>query len=207
MASLKRQHWIVISFFLVSSLLTGCGTTPPSRYYMLNGIPQVTSENPLSQNATKIHIGIGPITFPKYLDRYAIVIRSEGAELIINDLHLWAEPLADNFTRVLSDNIYFLIDGADTSIYPWQNQNDIDYQVIVDVLRFDADVKNKILLNARWTIYGKTGRDLLFNQNSMIKENASNNDYVTLVSAQNKALANLSREIADKLMEMIAQRN
>ena len=207
MTSQKQQHWIIINISLVCLLLTGCGTTPPSRYYMLNGIPQASIDNRLNQDEVKVHIGVGPITIPKYLDRYAIVKRSNGAEVIINDAHRWAEPLADNFTRVLANNIYLLTDTADISIHPWRNANEIDYQVVIDVQRFDADLNNNVILNVHWTINGKAGKKSLYKQKIIIRDNAGNGDYATLVSAQSKATEKLSREIADKLKEIIAQEN
>ncbi|WP_455221800.1 PqiC family protein [Kaarinaea lacus] len=207
MASLKQQYWVVICFSLMSLLLAGCGTTPPSRYYMLNSIPQVSTESSPDQLEANVHVGIGPVTLPKYLDRYAIVIRSEGAEVMINDMHLWAEPLADNFTRVLANNINLLVSAADTSIYPWQNQNTIDYQVTVDVLRFDADINNNVILSAHWTIYGKDNNHPLYVGKTLIREKAGNNNYESLVSTQSEATIKLSQEIGDKLKEMIAQGN
>jgi len=208
MTSLKLKYWNVLSLSLAILLTTGCGTTPPSRYYMLNSIPQAASEDSHDRsNKNAVQIGIGPVTFPKYLDRYSIVIRSEGAEVVINDLQQWAEPLADNFTHVMSDNLYQLIDGAETSIYPWQNQSNVDYQVVIDVLRFDADVSNTVVLNTRWTIYNASGKQALFHKNSMLKEQAANQEYETLVSAQSKVLEYLSREIAAKLKEIIARSN
>jgi len=207
MISPKIKYWNVLSLSLVILLTTGCGTTPPSRYYMLNSISQADSESSGNRSKAEVQIGIGPVTFPKYLDRYSIVIRSKGAEVVINDLQQWAEPLADNFTRVMSDNLYQLIDGSETSLYPWQNRNNLDYQVVIDVLRFDADVSNTIVLNTRWTIFSGDGKQALFLKNSMLKAQAVNQDYETLVRAQSKVLENLSREIAAKLKEMIALGN
>ena len=207
MTSQKQKNCIAISFFLACLLLTGCGTTPPSQYYMLNSIPQASIKNPQNQGETKVHIGVGPITIPKYLDRYAIVKRSNGAEVVINDMHRWAEPLADNFTRVLANNLYLLTGASEISIHPWRNANELDYQVVIDVQRFDADLNNSVALSAHWTIYGKDGKKSLYKQKTIFRDKASSGDYATLVSAQSKATEKLSREIADKLKEIIAQEN
>ena len=205
MASLKLQISIVITFSLASLLLTGCGTTQPSRYYMLSSISQATNEKPLNQNEAKVHIGVGPIKVPKYLDRYPIVKRSAGAEVIIDDTHRWAEPLADNLARVIANNLTLLVGAADISIHPWSNSSEIDYQVVVDVLRFDADMNNNVVLSAHWTITGKASKHTLYKQKTKIREKADNGDYATLVSTQSKATEKLSQEIAEKLNEIIAQ--
>ena len=207
MTSQKQKYCIAINFFLACLLLTGCGTTPPSQYYMLNSIPQASIKNPQNQGETKIHIGVGPITIPKYLDRYAIVKRSNGAEVIINDMHRWAEPLADNFTRVLANNLYLLTGTSEISIHPWRNANEIDYQVVIDVQRFDADINNNVVLSAHSTINGKAGKQTLYKQKSRITEKADNNNYETLVTSLSIATEKLSQEIADKLKDAIARGN
>jgi len=207
MASLKQQKSVVITFSLACLLLAGCGTTQPSRFYMLSSIPEATIEKPLNQNEAKVHIGVGPIKVPKYLDRYPIVKRSDGAEVIIDDMHRWAEPLADNFARVMANNLYLLVGAADISINPWPNSNEIDYQVVVDVLRLDADINNNVVLSAHWTINGKASKHTLYKQKTLIKIKADNGDYATLVSTQSKATEKLCQEIAGKLKEMIAQGN
>ena len=96
---------------------------------------------------------------------------------------------------------------ADISIHPWSNVNEIDYQVIVDVLRFDADTNNQVVLSAHWIINGKSGQDTLYKQKSLITEQASSNDYASLVSTQSKVTEKLSQEIANKLEELIKQDN
>lgn len=205
MAMLKQQDWIVITCSIACLLLAGCGTTQPSRFYMLTSIPEAAVESPSSEDETKLHIGVGPITVPKYLDRYPIVKRSAGTEVIISDMHRWAEPLADNFTRVVGSNLNQLVSTADISIHPWQNTNEIDYQVIVDVLRFDADTSNNVILNAQWAINGKSGQHTLYKQKTLISEQASSADYASLVSTQSKVTEKLSQKIAEKLNEIIAQ--
>ena len=207
MASLKQHNSVVTILSLASILLTACGTTQPSRYYLLRSIPQTTIEKPVIQDKAKVHIGVGPITVPKYLDRSPIVKRSAGTEVIIDDMHRWAEPLADNISRVVANNLYLLINAADVSIHPWQIPHIIDYQVVVDVLRFDADTNNTIVLTAHWTINGKADKHTLFTKKTIINAQASNSDYATLVSTQSRATEILSREIADKLAEIIAQGN
>lgn len=205
MVSLKQHKIVMCTFSLACLLVTGCGTTQPSRYYMLSGISQDTTGKTSNQNEAKVHIGVGPIKVPKYLDRYPIVKRSDGAEVIIDDLHRWAEPLADNFSRVMANNLSLLVGASDVSTHPWSNSNEIDYQIVVDVLRLDADINNNIVLSAHWTINGKESKHTLYKQKTLITETADSGDYATLVSTQSKATEKLCQEIADKLNEIIAQ--
>jgi uncharacterized protein len=53
-------------------------------------------------------------------------------------------------------------------LFPWYGRPQIDYQVEVQVHRFDTDDTNRSLLNARWIIKdGKTGRELLADESNI----------------------------------------
>ncbi|MGD8640296.1 MAG: PqiC family protein [Gammaproteobacteria bacterium] len=149
-------------------------------------------------------IGLGPIQLPKYLDRSPLVIRGDGSEVIINDLHRWAEPLEDNFTRILAENLYQLVNGIKVSLHPWRDQRDIDYQIIVTLYQFDTDIDGNVVMSSTWSILQAGSDQLLYSRRTIINEKAGNPDYPALVDAQSKAVEKLTREIAEKLQEIIA---
>ena len=73
-------------------------------------------------------LGIGPIKFPGYLDRQEIVVRSAQNRLMFLSTDRWAEPLQENFSRVLSENLALLLDTDLIIIYPWSPANRPRYQ-------------------------------------------------------------------------------
>jgi uncharacterized lipoprotein YmbA len=184
-------------------LLVSCGTTQPSKYYMLTSIANGNNVSSRNQSGD-LTIGLGPIQLPKYLDRSPLVIRGDGSEVIINDLHRWAEPLEDNFTRILAENLYQLVNGIKVSLHPWRDQRDIDYQIIVTLYQFDTDIDGNVVMSSTWSILQAGSDQLLYSRRTIINEKAGNPDYPALVDAQSKAVEKLTREIAEKLQEIIA---
>src|SRR5574342_626514 len=103
-----------ITLGFIGSLLAGCGTfspkPDPSRFFTLSSLPQVEEsvvKNSASQNG--VFLGIGPIKFPGYLDRQEIVVRSAQNRFDVSENDRWAEPLDENFTRVLAQNLSVLL--------------------------------------------------------------------------------------------------
>lgn len=186
-----------------SLILIGCTTTQPTQYYMLTGIEDA-HVSPLSlSGASNVRIGLGPMRFPEYLERPAIVLRRPGAEVVIDDYHRWAEPLEKNFLRVLSDNLQMLLSDASVAMFPWHNSKDIDYQVIIQVTRFDADINNRVQLSAHWTIQRKSDGKILHTQKSTITQEAGSSDLATIVKTQSKVAGIFSHEIAAGLQKAI----
>ncbi len=207
MTILKIHSLNGIVFGLLCLALTGCGTTKPSQFYLLTSIENDSASIPSIQKTENIQIGLGPISFPKYLDRLSIVKRSTDSEVIIDEMHRWAESLEGNFTRVLADNLSALLNGVHIATYPMHNWKEIDYQVILNVSRFDADINGNIILSAHWDIRSKAGKKNLYSHKSLINEKAGNDDYPALVRTQSKVTEKLSREIANKLKEIIMKGN
>lgn len=184
-------------------ILIGCASTQPAQYYMLTGIEDVRENASPASSASGARIGVGPINFPEYLERSAIILRSPGAEIVINDYHRWAEPLDKNFLRVLSGNLQTLLSDTSVIMFPWSNSKDIDYQVTIQVARFDADLNNKVQLSAHWTIQRKSDSKILRAQKSIITQTAGSNDFSAIVAMQSKVTGMLSDEIATELRKII----
>lgn len=186
-----------------SLILIGCATTQPTQYYMLTGIED-TRVSPISlPGASDVRIGLGPMSLPEYLERPAIILRSPGTEIIINDYHRWAEPLEKNFLRVLSDNLQMLLSNTSVAMFPWHSSKNIDYQVTIQVARFDADLNNKVQLSAHWTILRKSDGKVLHTQKSTIAQEAGSSDFATIVETQSKVTEIFSHEIAAGLQKAI----
>ena len=185
------------SLLAVILLLNGCGTTPPSKFYMLESMPEYEAIPASSDRRNDVHIGIGPIQFADYLGRTQIVTRTDGAEVKLSETHRWAEPLKDNFGRILAENLSNLLQTDKISLHPSRNWSEIDYQVLVNVWRFDSSAQGKVTLVANWSIRGKGGAQLLAMKKSVFSANmepaASYGDIVRTLS---KTVGMLSHEIA-----------
>ena len=190
------KRWIIFALFLLLPCLFACAGTPPPRFYVLSaGVDsQIKSSEGLS-------VGVGPIKIPDYLDRLQLVTRSNVNTLVLADFDRWGEPLQSGFPRVLSENLGKLLDTESVAVYPWPSSNKMDYQVTVEVVRFDGAMGGDVVLEARWALTSESGKRLHVREISTVSEPVKENSYEALVAAQSRALAGLSRKIAAAVLE------
>ena len=172
--------------------LAGCGTTRPSKFYILSPMPAGES---VTATGNEPAIGLGPVVMPKYLDRPQIVQRAGDNQLLLAESHRWAEPLANNFTRVLAENLAATIPVDQVAVYPWSRTTRVDYQVSVDVMRFDADTNGNAVLSSDWKVLETESNEVIAMKRSTFSEAALATDYAAIVAAQSRLLAAFAREI------------
>lgn len=172
--------------------LAGCGTTRPSKFYILSSMPTGASA---TATANEPAVGLGPVTMPKYLDRPQIVRRAGDNQLLLAESHRWAEPLANNFTRVLAANLAMTIPVEQVAVYPWSRTTRVDYQISVDVMRFDADTNGNAVLSSDWKVLETESNEVIAMKRSTFSEAALTTDYAAIVAAQSRLLAAFARAI------------
>lgn len=97
-------------------ILNGCvGSSKPSEFFLLRSLPasQDTALN-ASENSSP-SVLVGPVTLPAYLNRNQIVTLAGDHKMVLNEFTRWAEPLQDNFSRVLVENLGILAHDASQS--------------------------------------------------------------------------------------------
>ena len=179
----------------------GCAAhTDPSRFYVLNAITDPQPAGPGER--TGVVLGIGPIQLPEYLDRPQIMTRNSENELEYTEFHHWAEPLKDNFSRVLGENLSVLVPTNRIFYFPWRRSAGINFHVAVDVIRFEGTLGGNSLLTVRWTLYGMDEREreqVLAMKKSTFQAAAQGEDYNATVAALNQTLEQFSREVSQTL--------
>jgi hypothetical protein len=180
-------------------LLSGCGVTPPAKFYILTPIEA-------GGGATDAHgpvLGIGPVSFPAYLDRPEIVQRRSENQLHFSGSHRWAAPLKATFSRTLAENLSIMLPTDRIAGYPWPRSSGIDYQVSVDVTRFDADTDGIVILAASWEVSRPADGTVLSRKKTRFIEAAGGADFPDIVAAQSRALERLSRDIAAAIRDIV----
>ncbi len=206
-----NSYSIAALVFLAGCLLAASGCSSKStKFYVLTALAK--PETSLSRFPDgDLSIGIGPVVLPDYVNRPQIVTKSNVNQLVLNDHHHRAESLNYNVSRVLSNNFSTLLGTEHISNYPWNRYTRIDYQVAIDVTRFESVLGEEAILEARWVISTDRGKNELARKRSRITR-AANGDqhggdpYSALVFAESQALAELSREIADTIDDIYRQR-
>lgn len=190
------------AFLLIVFLLAACSKTPPAQYYTLNTLPAMQQDNPETVAGDTIAIGVGPVDFPKFLDRPQIVTRKGQNRVEVSEYHRWAGSLPGDFSRVLAKNISILLPTNRVAVYPWVDQFVPTYQIKLDVEQFDGWLGEQVLLNVTWSITDQEGTNELVVKTSLIKEVLSTEDYEALVVAKSQALTTLSRAIVDEIRRL-----
>jgi len=196
---MKRLIYIAAVLALGTvTALGGCmGKSQPPRFYTLTSIADGKVIPATEGPARNAAIGIGPVKLADYLDQSRIVTRSSGNRIVQAEFDQWSGSLKDNLTNVLAENIGSLLATDRVFLYPWRTYMPVDYQITVDVVRFDGEPGKEVFLVARWNVMGADKKTLFAMQRSDIREQTDTGGYEGLVAAQSKALGHLSQEIAE----------
>lgn len=190
--------------------LTACNMfeprADPSRFFTLTAISEPKATAPAgSKHLDGETLGLGPVRLPGYLDRQEIVTRVSPNRIGVSENDRWAEPLEDNFTRVMGQNLAVLLHTDRFLVYPWPPSRRPNYQVAIEVLRFESNSQGEVLLSARWEILDTEKRTPLLSEESAITHQASGRSTDTAVAALSDAVADLSREIANAFQVVTAR--
>ena len=178
---------------------TGCSTTPAVKYYTLNPSFEMQRDIPQAVSGTTLAIGVGPVEFPKFLDRPQIVTRKSQNRLEVSEFHRWAGSFSEDFLRVLSRNISVLLPADRVAAYPWTDQFSPTYRSQLTVEQCDGRFGGDVVLNVTWSVWNKKDTNEPVIKHTSIKEPVSAENYEELVAAQSRAIATLSRAIVGEI--------
>jgi uncharacterized lipoprotein YmbA len=207
----ERVLPVNVIFWAVLLVVVGCspfgsGTRHQTESYVLNSLfSEETPPQPLT-DLSDIGVLVGPIRMAMYLDRSDVVIRNSRNEVEIADFASWAGPLRENFSRVLAENLSFWLNTKKVAIFPGTKLQFFDYNVQMNVARFDGRPGDKAHLRVRWLILDKKRKNMLFNEHTALSRPAENDSIESMVAAQSRLLADFSREIAEILKDLEAKK-
>lgn len=187
---------------LLMLLLAGCSTTPPSRFYVLTAQPAVEQKPATSS----LVVGVGPVRLVAYLERPQIVAWESANQIKVEEFDRWGGTLEDNITWVMAENLSHALGSSAVVSFPWERAVLPEYQVAIDVRRFDPSSDNRVYLSAQWRILGDDGRELRAIENSTLNEPLEGSGFAAQAAAQSRALGRLSDAIAAKILELEARR-
>jgi len=199
----SRRKTTLAALWLLALLLIGCAVTGQARFYTLESlagvVPRAEQKGP---KEAPIIMGVGPVSLPEYLNRPQIVTRVGKNELRMSEFDRWAEPLKDNISSVLIENLRSLLSPDDISISSWKGRSHIDYRLTVDFIRFDVTAEGEATLVARWSLLRRGTKDIKpINKAAIItlRVAAKGDGYNARVAALNRTLEEFSQEIAKTL--------
>jgi uncharacterized lipoprotein YmbA len=202
---LNRSYLTEILLFLSFVFLGGClggGTQKPTDYYLLQPFRSAMAEQGAAAGEG-IVLGIGPVRMQEYLNRPQIVTRTSTSEINLHEFHYWGEPLSTNFTVVLAQNLSALLSTDRIFIFPYRNKQTLplQYQVVVEVIRFDGEPGVEASLLAQYSIlqFQENGMKELVTRQPSFSKPLADKSYKTLVATMSELVADLSRQIAGEI--------
>ncbi len=177
--------------------LTGCATSAPAHFYVLNPVHEGAVEF-----TSQTTVGVGPVVIPAYLDQPQMVRRATANRLDVNEFDRWGGPLQQDLTRVIAQNLSGYLRTPRVVTYPWETAVPVDYQVTADIRRFDAAIDGDVHLEAVWAIFRDGGRRLVHMTQASIRVPVLGEDLDAVVRAQSDAVGELSEAIAHRISEM-----
>jgi uncharacterized protein len=200
---------ILASLVVPPLALGGCAEDAPTRFYVLGNMVEEATAVP----GKGIAVGVGPITIPQYIDRPQIVTRIGGNQLAVAEFDQWGGDLNDNVIRALAVNLSSLLKTDRVSLYPWNDEVPVEYQVTVDLTSFEEDVDGSSLLSVFWSIVNPKNGKVMLMRRSRYRDAGATTDagnsanagtgqvavargYDAFVAGMSRNLEALSRDIA-----------
>lgn len=186
---------------IVPFLVASCGIIVPVKddaiYHILD--PTIP-ERRISGSAPTI--AIAEPSLPGYLDRQQLVSRGGEGEMLMNNRHLWSEPLANGIARVLSADLRRLTNSL--NIQPTSAFVALDYQNLLEIRisRFEPDAAGTVVLECTWKLQPVNGGPAStrpFSTSIDVPSGEARVPWNYRIAAMNEALARLAREIASGL--------
>jgi len=197
------RHRLPAILVAIALLLPGCTRSRPVAYYQLTAID---ADQAVVESATSadLGIGLGPVRLPEMLDRPQIVIRSGANRMEVIDGRRWIEPPAENISRVLRENLAALLETERIVAYPWNRSAAFEYQIVIEVLRFEGQGVREAQLEAVWSVRDRQGKSLISDRRDRFQVPSASPDYEGLVRALSQTLALLCREISQEIKNLPA---
>jgi uncharacterized lipoprotein YmbA len=153
----------------------------------------------------RIRIGLVTVVVPEYLNRNEIVVNLDNTVYQLAEFNQWAEPLNDNLTRVLEENLTNLLRNDLIDVFLTSDSSiPSDYRLEVDVIRLDGNLGDQVTLVAQWALLEAEEDDLILMRRSEYQEPAADNTYKGLVLAKSRTIEKLSRDMVGAIKGVLA---
>jgi uncharacterized lipoprotein YmbA len=189
--------------------LAGClgGPSAQTNFYMLSPLSPSPAGTATAPAEGHIRIGLATVVVPEYLNRNAIVVNLDNTVYRLAEFNQWAEPVGNNLTRVLAENLTNLLRNELIDVLLTSDSSiPMDYRLEVDVLRLDGKLGGRADLAVQWALLGTEEDDLILLRRSEYQEPAADNTYKGLVLAKSRLVEKLSRDMAAAVKKTLAKK-
>ena len=201
MIQLKSHQGIgwLLPLFLTCSLIAACAISPKANFYTLSAVQ--TKEDLCAAEDNGLLIKSELLHFPDLLAQPQIATRPHPNRVEYAEFHRWAGSLESNFQQSLGENLHQLCRSVQVVQDFWSGDSAPDYQLNLDVVRFDGNLGDSVYLSVNWVLRDQQQDVARAERHSKIIEPVTEYGYAGLVAAQSRAVATLAREILQTLAQ------
>ena len=187
----------------------GCvsvGNTPESRFYMLDGLEgDRGARDDISGFPAGTVVCVGPVKIPAYLARPQIVTRDKSDRLVFAQFDRWGESLDGAMARLINEELAGMFPGVTIETFPWSFFISVRYQVIVELLDWDARLEEDLKVVVQWSILDVAGKNVILTKRSAFSQPIKPHTYEGLADALSVIMMSLSGQMAEALSQAYAQ--
>ena len=183
------RHIAAATVIVILGLAAGC-SSPPSHFYTLS---RIETPAPPAQPAS-LSVVVGPVSIPAIVDQPQIVVSTGPNQVSVDEFNRWASPLQNNIAR--SPKAWSCPRTPHISLFQQSLNAEADFRVAIEVQSFESAPGEGATLNAVWLVRrtrdgkAQTGR-------TTVREPVQEKTFDAVAAAHSRALARLSRDIAD----------
>lgn len=187
----------ILSLAALALLLGGCGSTPPTDYYLLS------ANAPAGRSTSRPSIGIAELKVAEYLQRPEIIMMESANRARLDGFERWAEPLEDGIRRTLALNLGALLETDSVRVRPWPRDWTPDWVLRCTVARLDATA-TAVELVANWSVQRGTGAEPALERGSRLTRARSGSTADSLAADISALLLELSEQIANQMHDDVS---
>jgi uncharacterized lipoprotein YmbA len=189
------RRWLHPAGWLVYCTLSGCGSSPPTRFYILNDIAPTA---PVPAVSNPIAVRVEPLAIAAEVDRPELVTRSGPNRVHVAGSERWAAPLPEQIRRVLSDDLAARLPPGLVANVDEPSTSEPRRSLTIAIDEFYGDDSCAVNLRASWSLANP--RANVLHGTEQVQIPASTPCSGELPAAMSRALAAL----ADKLATVVA---
>ena len=133
-----------------------------------------------------------------------MVSQTDANQLQMDEFERWAGGLSPNINDVMAENLSRMLGTDKVVTQPWARAVPVQYQVVLDIRRFDVTQDNEVYLLAQWRLFTDNGKKLLEIKRTELVQPVNGAGYSARAAAQSVALAELARQIAESIRQHAA---
>jgi hypothetical protein len=181
---------------LACASLAGCGSSPPTRFYVLNQIaPQAAPPAAAAAASGQLPVSVGSVDIAPELDRPQLLTHVGANAVHVAESDVWAAPLDTQIRRTLIEDLTARLPPGSVADPGQSPTGAAVHSLSVTLNDFYGDQSCAVTLHATWSLTGAKGPPR-FGQEQLQIPGGTPPCTAELPAAMSRALAQLSDRLA-----------